>query len=399
MEPVKYNPISKESIANPYPMYSRLREATPVYKTPLGVWIVTAFEEASFILNDKRFGKPVWNNVSSPELDRPTYNAVRHWMMFSNPPEHTRQRRHIIPGFSRKRIEAMKPRIEAIVDELIDSKFAQGKMEFIADFARPLPIIVTCDLLGIPIEDRHLFEGEKQLLTKLIGGLHMSPEELTACDQQIVDIHKYFSRLIEAKRADPQDDLISLVAHKNDETMELSDIELVSNLYLLFLAGYETTSSFLGNAILRFFQNTDQLEKLKADLSLLSNSVSEMLRYENSILHVSRSALEDIELAGQSIKKGDVVWVSLAAGNRDPALYNNPDELDIERNAGKVLSFGGGIHRCLGEYLARVEVEVAIEKILNRLPELKVMELDQPMWSKSIVFRGLTTLQLKWTVV
>jgi cytochrome P450 len=393
---ILYNPASPANQKNPYSMYEKLRTTHPLYRTPLGIWVTTSAEYIGVILNDKRFGKPYFHRPNAADFHRPSYDALKKWMMFSNPPQHTRIRRLIAKGFARKRLESMGPRIVEAVNAILDNVWHKGEMEFISEFARPLPTTVICDLIGIPPQDRELFALEEKLLTRLIGGAHMSPADLDRCDAEVNEVHDYFRSLLALRRSRPGEDLVSFLITERGSDTEPTDDELAANLFLLFLAGYETTASLLGNALLMIFLHPDQHAQLKNNPALIPQAVSELLRFENSVLHVDRAALEDVEIGGRTIKKGEVIWVEIAAGNRDPALFELPETLNILREEKKIFSFGGGIHRCLGEYLARTEIEFSLKILLDRLPGLHILNMDQPQRFHSVSMRGLGQLHLRW---
>ncbi len=393
---VPYNPADPAYQKNPYPLYERLRATSPLHRTPLGMWVTADAQMIDVILNDKRFGKPALQRRAESDFVRPSYCALKKWMMFSNPPQHTKVRRLVAKGFARKRIDALAPGIAAAAGALIDAVYTRGEMEFVSQLARPLPTTVVCDLIGIPPGDRDLFVLEEKLLTRMIGGAPMSPHDLERCDREVDQVHEYFQHLMALRRQHPEEDLVSFLLAARGADPEPSDQDLAANLFLLFLAGYETTASLLGNAMVTLLSHPEQLARLRESPELIAHAVGELLRFENSVLHVDRVALEDVQIGNTRIRKGSVIWAEIAAGNRDPAVCERPETFDMCRQSSKNFSFGGGIHRCLGEYLARLEIETALKVLLQRLRDLRIAE--EPRRFYSISMRGFSELHLRWSV-
>jgi len=292
----------------------------------------------------------------------------------------------------------MRPRIQEIVDQAIDAVIDRGHMDLIEDFAFRLPVTIICDMLGIPEDHREAFYKSSR-----DGGRLLDPVPLTA--QEIKDANAgnemaqmYFRQLFELRRRSPGDDLTSQLVHAEEDGNKLSNEELTANIILLFGAGHETTVNLIGNGLLALYRNPDQLALLKANPSLITNAVEEFLRYDSSVQSTGRVALEDIDdLGGIRIPKGENVLCLLGSANRDPAIYpDRPDRLDITRPNVRPLSFGGGIHFCLGAQLARIEAEIAIATLLRRLPDLRIDDVDNPEWRPTFVLRGLKRLPASW---
>ncbi|MEM7018627.1 MAG: cytochrome P450, partial [Pseudomonadota bacterium] len=311
-------------------------------------------------------------------------------------PEHTRLRGLVFKTFSARRMEAMRPRIQNIADGLIDKVIEQGEMDIMRDFAHPLPAIVICELLGIPEADRSQFVTESKVNGRILDPTPMSPEELEETNAGFLEMEAYFADICEQRRQNPQDDLLTALVQSETEDGKLNKEELVANIFLLFGAGHETTVNLIGNGLLALCKNPEQLELLKSDFSLMPNAVEEFLRYDSSVQLTSRVAFEDVELGDQTIPANSEVLTLLGAGNRDPEVFPEPDKLDITRPGVKPLSFGGGIHFCLGAQLARIEGAIALETILRRLPNLQLANLDKPDWKITMTLRGLTTLPATW---
>jgi cytochrome P450 len=292
----------------------------------------------------------------------------------------------------------MRPRIQRIVDETLDRIIPHGKMDLIEDFAFLLPVTIICDMLGIPQEHRELFYTRARVSGRLIDPVPLSPEEIQQGNAGHAMAATYFQQLFELRRKTPSDDLTTQLVQAEEDGSKLSNEELTANIMLLFGAGHETTVNLIGNGLLALHRNPDQLALLKARPELITNAIEEFLRYDSSVQITGRVALEDIEdLGGKRIPKGESVVCLLASANHDPAVYpDHPERLDITRPNVKPLSFGGGIHFCLGAQLARIEAEIAISTLLRRLPDLRLDDAVNPEWRPTFTLRGLKRLPASW---
>ena len=336
---------------------------------------------------------------SGPQiLEEPVYRSMSHWMLQLDPPDHGRLRSLVVRAFSARRIENMRPRIQAIVDAIIDHVAPRGHMDLIADFAYRLPVTVICDMLGIPEGDREIFHASSRTGGRLLDLAPLSSAEIQQQNAFNLSIADYFQHLFELRRRQPGDDLTTHLVQAEEAGDKLTNEELTANIILLFGAGHETTVNLIGNGLLALHRNPDQLAMLKANPSLMSNAIEEFLRYDSSVQLSGRVALCDIDdLGGKRIPKGDTVLCLLGSANRDPAVYpDRPDRLDITRPNVRPLSFGGGIHHCLGAQLARIEAEVAIATLLRRLPDLRLDDASNPEWRPTFVLRGLKRLPASW---
>ena len=396
-----FNPLAPEFIANPYPYYQRLRETAPMHLTPLGFYVASRHADIATVLRDKRFGKDFAGRMSrrhGPEiLEEPVYRSMRHWMLQQDPPDHTRLRGLVVRAFTARRVEDMRPRIQEIVDGIIDRVEARGRMDLIADFAFRLPVTVICDMLGIPAEDRELFFTSSRTGGRLLDPVPLSRAEIEQHNASNLAAAEYFHRLFELRRRKPGEDLTTQLVHAEEHGSKLSNEELTANVILLFGAGHETTVNLIGNGLLALHRNPDQLKLLREDPSLTAGAVEELLRYDSSVQVTGRTTLENVdEIGGIALAKGQSVICLLGSANRDPAVYADPDRLDITRADVRPLSFGGGIHYCLGAQLARIEGEIAIATLLRRLPRLQLDDPEHPDWRQTFVLRGLTTLPASW---
>ena len=397
-----FNPLAPEFIRNPYPYYERLRTSDPMYLSPFGMYVASRHAEASLVLRDKRFGKDFVERTIrryGPKImEEPVFRSMSHWMLQADPPDHTRLRGLVVKAFTARRVEDMRPSIQQIVDENLDRIIPQGKMDLIEDFAFRLPVTIICDMLGIPEEHREVFYASSREGGRLLDPVPLSAEEIKKGNEGYALSAMYFQQLFELRRRTPGDDLTTQLVQAEEDGSKLTNEELVANIVLLFGAGHETTVNLIGNGLLALFRNPDQLALLKARPELITNAIEEFLRYDSSVQLSGRVALEDIEdLGGKRIPKGETVLCLLGSANHDPAVYpDHPERLDITRPNVKPLSFGGGIHFCLGAQLARIEAEIAISTLLRRIPNLRLDDAENPLWRPTFVLRGLLRLPASW---
>jgi len=397
-----FNPLSPEFIRDPYPHYERLRTTDPMHLTPFGAFVASRHAEASLVLRDRRFGKDFVERTSrryGPKiLEEPVFRSMSHWMLQQDPPDHTRLRSLVVKAFTARRVEDMRPRIQQVVDQTLDRIAGQGHMDLIEDFAFRLPVTIICDMLGIPEEHREVFYTSSRDGGRLLDPVPLSPAEIQQANAANLTAQMYFQQLFELRRKNPGEDLTTQLVQAEEDGSKLSNEELTANIILLFGAGHETTVNLIGNGLLALHRNPDQLALLKDNPELITNAIEEFLRYDSSVQLTGRVALEDIEdLGGKKIPKGESVLCLLGSANRDPAVYpDRPEQLDITRPKIRPLSFGGGIHLCLGAQLARIEAEVAIATLLRRLPDLRLDNAENPEWRPTFVLRGLKNLPASW---
>src|SRR5215475_11284694 len=396
-----FNPLSPEFISNPYPHYTRLRNTDPMHVNAHGAFVASRHAEVSHVLRDKRFGKDFVERTIrryGPKImDEPVFRSMSHWMLQQDPPDHTRLRGLVVKAFTARRVEDMRPRIQQIVDEALDEIIPKGGMDLIEDFAFRLPVTVICDMLGIPPDHREMFYTGARESGRILEPVPMTPEEIKQGNARQAMAKMYFEQLFDLRRKDPGDDLTTQLLHAEEDGSKLSNDELYANIILLFGAGHETTVNLIGNGLLALFRNPDQLALLKARPELITNANEDFLRYDSSVQMTGRTALEDVELGGRHIAKGEAVLCLLGSANHDPAVYpDRPERLDITRPNVKPVSFGGGIHFCLGAQLARIEAEVAINSLLKRIPDLRLDDAENPEWRQSFVLRGLKQLPASW---
>lgn len=398
--------LSQETKRDPVAFAAHLREQGPLLPLAApfgaGAWMTTTYEDAMTILKDPRFAKdtlkfvqPGHEQASSDEREDmfKRFLAFRRDMLSVDPPDHTRLRSLVSRAFTPRMIEQLRPRIQQIADELVDAVQRSGRMDLITDFAFPLPITVISEMLGIPIEDRLQFRAWSQtIITNAVGS---QPQEALAALEAFVQYIKAFLAL---KRDHPADDLTSGLLQAEEDGDRLHENELISTIFLLIVAGHETTVNLIGNGMLALLLHPEQMDLLRQDSSLLPSAIEELLRYTAPLtLSTPRWASEDIVMHDQVIRKGEMVFVSLVAADIDQHQFTDPQVLDITRQENPHLAFGKGIHYCLGAPLARLEGQIAISTLLHRLPNLQLAcEPEQLIWNPSPILRGLTSLPVNF---
>jgi cytochrome P450 len=397
-----FNPLAPEFIRNPYPLYDQLRRLDPVHITSHGMYLISRHADVSSVIRDKRFGKDFVERSTrryGPKImEEPIFRSMSHWMLQQDPPDHTRLRGLVVKAFTARRVEDMRPRIQEVVDQTLDRVIPQGKMDLIEDFAFRLPVTIICEMLGIPEEHRETFYAGTRDGGRILDPVPLSPAEIAQGNAANMMARMYFQQLFELRRKQPGDDLTTQLVQAEEDGSKLTNEELTANIILLFGAGHETTVNLIGNGLLALHRNPDQLALLKARPELITNAVEEFLRYDSSVQMTGRVTLEDIDdLGTRKIPKGETMLCLLGSANRDPAAYpDSPDRLDITRPNVRPLSFGGGIHFCLGAQLARIEAEIAISTLLRRLPDLRLDDAENPEWRPTFVLRGLKRLPASW---
>lgn len=393
---------SPEFLANPYPTYRQLRENSPVFPLMPGVWLVTRHAEAERILRDPRLGKDYLSGVArryGPETAwEPVFQTINRFMLVMNPPEHTRLRGLVGKAFGVKQAAELQRLVRRETDKLVDELATRHRGDLLAEFAYPLPVRVICALLDVRMEDTLAFQRETQAFVKAFEMTPLSRAELDAANHAILSFDRYFRDICRERRQQPGRDLISLLLQAEEGDQRLSEDEIVANITLLFGAGHETTANLLGNALWTLFQHPGQLALLRADPGLWPLAVEEVLRYETAVQLAVRTALEDMEIGGVPLRRGEMVYVNLGAANRDPAVFPDPDSFIVQRpdNPKNPLSFGGGAHYCLGARLARIELETALDTLFRRLPDLRLLDVDKPRWKPTLTIRGLERLEGVW---
>jgi cytochrome P450 len=388
-------------VADPFPLYRQLREDGPVRRAVIAggvdAWVVTRYDDALAALSDPRLSSDI-RDASDPRLverlpatDR---ESMLRNMLRSDPPDHTRLRRLVSKAFTARRVAELRPRIQAIADRLLDTVTPAGRADLVADFALPLPVTVISELLGVPVEDRHDFQCWTDDL--ILQG--PEPPDPAVVDAAWRHMHAYLTKLLEVKRAQSDDDLLSALITARDEEQRLDEVELIAMAFLLLVAGYVTTVNLIGNGIAALLAHPDQLRLLRDDPELLPGAIEEFLRYDGPVNPgIARFAREDVEIAGVKIPRGATILIASAIADRDPARFSDPECLDTTRRDNAHLAFGHGIHYCLGAPLARLEGQVAIGTVLRRLPDLALDVSPSELRWKPSGLRGPEHLPVTFT--
>jgi len=399
---IVFLPVRKQLRVDPHPFYRTLRERDPVHRSRLaGGWVLSRYEDVIGVLRD-----PSWSSDERNWSRFPTYRARGARAGLPDPyethvasmlrldaPDHTRLRSLVSKAFTPRAVEAMRPRVALLVDELLGKVGPQRGMELVADLAAPLPVIVIAELIGVPAADHARFRHLSDEAVRLLGDGPLEEKLRGAAGMRA--LQDYFAGIVAERRARPRADLVSALVAAEEQGDRLSNAELLSTLVLLLVAGNETTTKLIGNAVLALLRNPGELERLRADPGLLPNAVEELLRYDGPVQLTSRMAREDREVSGRTARKGEQVVLLLAAANRDPAVFEDPDRLDVARRDVRHVAFGQGIHFCLGAQLARLEATLAIGALVERFPGLRVADPNVP-WSSNTVLRGPERLHLAW---
>lgn len=395
-----FDPFSIEFQANPYPTYARLRQDAPVFwHAPTHLWYFSLYEDVSTLLRDRRLGRSMRHlrPEPAPPPHLAPFQRLSDFSMFDmEPPDHTRLRRLVSAVFTPRRVEALRPQVESAAEGLLDQALAKRTFDLLEDFAVPLPVMVIADLLGVPEADRPRLRPWSNAIVAMYE-LEHTPAQETAAIQAATEFWEYLRWLAAERRRQPQEDLVSALAAVTDaETgAQLSESELIATCILLLNAGHEATVNGLGNGMLALFHHPSQLERLQNDPApaLIRTAVEEMLRFDTPVQLFKRWVLEDLEYKGLFFKQGEQIALFFGSANRDPAQFERPDELQVNRRDNPHISFGAGIHFCLGAPLARLELNVALGSLFQRGRRLRLVE--EPTWRQSFVIRGLERLLVR----
>jgi len=384
--------LTPEGLREPYALYERVRDLTPVHRTALGHWVVTGYDDVNTFLRSQHALKDPYR-VFAPWVGKDEWQehaALRRLpniMLWANPPDHTRLRKLAGFAFTNRAVQAMRPQITAMVESLADKLEHDGVIDYMKDFAFPLPAMATGRMLGIPDADLPSLQ-EPMRAFQDIYELGLTPDDLAACDKGAQFTDDYFSELVEERRKNPGDDLLSALIAAKDGADQLSQGELIGMCNLLFGAGFETTTNLLGNGMLALLRHPEQMDRLRAHPELIPGAVEEMLRYDSPTQLGNRVTDSPVEIAGTVIPEGSSVVALVGAAHRDPRRFPDPDRFDVGRGDAPVLSFSSGIHYCLGASLARMEAQIAFSTLLRRFPGLHC-----PGGADAVVFRPRLTLR------
>ena len=393
---VSYNPLSAEMAQDPYPTYAKLRGRDPVHRSRLmDAWVFSRFADVDAILRDHRhFSSDPRKRVASgrraslPNVEEPS-------MLFLDPPDHTRLRALVNKAFTPRAVAALEPHIRELTTTLLDAVDDPAAFDLMEAVAKPLPVIVIAEMLGIPPDDRAQFAVWSDQRARILEPT-LSPDERETADAAMRSLDEYLMPIISARRVDPKDDIISALAQAEEEGDKLTEREVLIMLRLLLVAGNETTTNLIGNGVLALLRHPDQLAALREDPGLIPSAVEELLRFDSPVQVDVRSVLDDCEVNGFRVRRGDNVVTLLGAANRDPDRFEAPDRLDVRRGDQNHLSFGRGIHHCLGAPLARLEGRVVLQALIDRFSSLRLLE-DRPAFRSSVALRGLLALPVSAT--
>lgn len=381
---VSYNPVSEENAADPYPNYEKIRLKDPVHRMRLlDAWLLTRYEDVDTVLRDyKRFSN----------AERSLNDAGRVTLLDLDPPDHTRLRSLVSRAFTPRSVTALESRVRDIAEEMLDAVENTNRFDLIQALAFPLPVIVIAEMIGVPPEDREQIKVWSNDIALSVEPV-LTDEQVDMVNRATDELYEYFDDIIELRRQDPRDDLISALISAEDEGDRLTHDEVLATLLLLLVAGNETTRNLIGNGALALLKNPEQLQLLRDNPDLLDTAISEFLRYDSPVQLDGRFVEEDVEIGGKRIRAGQRVISALGAANRDPEVFTNPDSLDITRQEKSHISFGRGIHHCLGAPLAMLEGRIAFTCMLNRFSSIRL--LAEPERRTQVVLRGVDELWIE----
>jgi cytochrome P450 len=388
--------------ANPFPFYAQLRSEAPVFPVKLPTkqraWLITRYDDVLNVLKDERFAKDPRNAMTPEQLKKlpwipPMFKPLDRNMLDLDSPDHTRLRALVHKAFTPRLIEQMRDQIQELANDLLDAVEPKASMDLIADFALPLPLNMIGRILGVPAEDNHKFHHWSKTL--ISGG---TTRNLFVLVPNIMAFMRYLRKLIKERRAYPKDDLVTALVQAKDGSDQLSEDEILAMILLLLVAGHETTVNLIGSGSLALMDHPDQLAKLRSEPALIKTAIEELLRYVCPVeMATERYAREDITIAETTIPRGELVMAVIGSANRDANYFDNPDSLDITRKNNKHLAFGHGAHFCLGASLARLEGQIAVSTLIQRMPNLRLsIAPDQLRWRGTFVVRGLEALSVSF---
>lgn len=396
-----YHLLDPAVLANPYPLFHRLRREDPVHWDPfLHAWVVTRYADVLEVLHTYAADRtPTPEQLASMGLAQmaPLAQLMVKQMLFMDASAHTRLRGLASQAFTPARIETLRTHIQEIVDQLLDAVQDRGSMDVIADLAEPLPAIVTAEMLGLPVEDRHRLKVWSANFAEMLGNFQHNPDHAGRMLQTVEEMTAYFREAVQETKLHPREGLINSLLSAEIDGDRLTEEEVVANTIITMVGGQETTTNLIGNGVLTLLRHPEQMEKLRGDLSLTASAVEEMLRFESPSQHTARLAPADRQLGGKQIRKRQAVIAVMAAANRDPERFPEPDRFDVARTDNRHLAFGYAAHFCFGAPLARMEGQVAFAALLRRFQNIQLLPQDL-VWRTNLGLRGLNSLKVNFEV-
>ena len=399
---VFFNPLDPDVRANPYPHYAELRAADPVHRSPFGLVVLTRYDDVARVLREARFSSNIAENANSKGMglfgnqdeSEPRDDGFSESLQKNHPPNNPRVRGLAARAFTPKAIDSWRPRVVEMVDEILDRVEADGGCDLVPTLAFPLPFQVISELLGMPTDDREQLRAWSQAITLTLEPL-ITPEERKAATEASSHMQHFVEAVIDERRKAPREnDLLSALIAAEEEGDRLSNLELLSMVLLLFVAGHETTVNLIGNGTRLLMEHPDVLARFRADPSLDASAVDELLRMDGPVQFTARATLEDVDFGDAVVEKGSVVMPVLGAANHDPAHFADPDTLILDRpNAASHMALGSGVHFCLGASLARLEAQVAIGRFVRRFSTIEYA--GEPEWAPRISLRGMAKMPLQ----
>ncbi|HWC69861.1 MAG TPA: cytochrome P450 [Actinomycetota bacterium] len=396
-----FDPGDVGFVADPYPVYERLRAQAPIiYDEATDHWLVTRYDDVNALLRDRRFGRTYLHVATHEEMGRPApppaldpfWHLINHGILDMEPPDHTRVRRLASKAFTPRMVESMRRPVQRLTDELVDAVEGTGEFDLLSAIAEPLPVAVIAELLGVPSADRHLLRPWSADICRMYE-LHPTEDDMRIASRASTEFSDYLRALSRSRRDAPAGDLISELALVVDEGERLTEDELIGTCVLLLNAGHEATVNVTGNGWWALFRNPAALDRLRAEPELVPPAIEELMRWDTPLQLFERWVLEDVEVHGVRVPKGAELGLVFGSANRDPAVFDAPDELRIDRDPNPHLTFGAGIHFCLGAPLARLELQTSFATVLRRLPTLE--PADEPRWKPGYIIRGLGSMRVR----
>ena len=394
--------LDPEVLANPYPLYERLRTEAPVHWDPyLHAWVVTRYADVITVLHHFSANRtPTPEQFAAMGLAElgPLAQVMVKQMLFMDAPDHTRLRGLASTAFTPARVEALRSHIKEILNDLLEPLLRAGQMDVIADLAAPLPAIVTAEMMGLPIADANQLKDWSADFAEVLGNFQHNPDRAARTLKCVEEMTSYFRDAVQKMRTDPREGLINALLTAEIDGDRLTEEEIIANCIVTMVGGQETTTNLIGNGVLTLLRNPDQLERLQNDIGLIPSAVEELLRYESPSQHTARICREDTELGGKLIRKGQAVIAVMGAGNRDPERFPDPDKLDLGRTDNRHLAFGWASHFCFGAPLARIEGQLVFEALVRRTANMAIAP-GPIVWRDNLGLRGLTSLAVTFDEV